>query len=136
MTLSIRVDLEGIEPDEIDRAQIDGILRTLERRLVARPEPHATVVLARHARQRRIDADLRIELGPLGPTLISHQNAANADLAVRRAVKDVDRELEHQVARQRGEDSYGVPSRRQPRRLRPHPLPGKGGEAAGGPGEI
>jgi hypothetical protein len=36
-------------------------------------------------------------------------------------VKDIERQLERRHAQQRGEHSFGVPSRRLPRELRPHP---------------
>jgi hypothetical protein len=36
-------------------------------------------------------------------------------------VADVERQLERRLATQRGEPTYGVPSRREPAQLRPHP---------------
>lgn len=82
------------------------IRRHLERlglRLAHFPEPIATLVLERHPRQRRIEAALRVELGPLGDHLISHQAAETAGHAVRLASEDVERQLERRLAKQRGE---------------------------------
>jgi ribosome-associated translation inhibitor RaiA len=121
MTLSIQVDLQGFTLPEVDQRRMRSHLRNLERRLKHRPEPAAVLVLRQHTDQRRVEADLRIELGPLGPTLVSHQAAETPDLAIKRAVEDVERELERQVSEQHGDASFGVPSRREPRRLRPHP---------------
>ena len=120
MTLSIQVDLQGFTLSEVDQRRMRSHLRSLERRLKNRSEPAAVLVLREHADQRRVEADLRIELGPLGPTLVSHQAAETPDLAIKRAVEDVERELERQGAEQHGDASFGVPSRREPRRLRPH----------------
>ena len=71
--------------------------------------------------QRRVTADLRVQLGPLAAHLISHQAAESADLAARLAVEDVERQLERRLAKQRGQPTYSVPSRRLPEALRPHP---------------
>jgi ribosome-associated translation inhibitor RaiA len=121
MTLSIQVELQGFTLAEVDQRRMRAHLRSLERRLKNRPEPAAVLVLHQHADQRRVTADLRVELGPLGPTLVSHQAAETPDLAIKRAVEDIERELERQVSEQHGDASFGVPSRREPRRLRPHP---------------
>ncbi len=121
MTLSIQLDLHGLELAEVDQRRIRAHLVTLERRLQDRPEPAAMLVLRHHADQRRFAADLRIELGPLGPTLISHQAADTPDHATRLAVEDIERQLERRTSEQRGDAAFGVPSRREPRRLRPHP---------------
>jgi hypothetical protein len=45
--------------------------------------------------------------------------AETADRAVHLAVRDVERQLERRHATQRGEPTYGVPSRRLPAELRP-----------------
>jgi len=100
-------------------------LDALERRIVHRPEPGAAVVLRRHGPQRQIEADLRLQLSPLGPHLVSHQAAETADRALRLAVEDIERQLERHRGRQEGEPAFGVPSRRLPRELRPHPLTGE-----------
>lgn len=121
MTLSTHLDLHGLSLSPVDERRIYAHLHRLERRLDKRPGPSAVVVLRHHADQRRVEVDLRIELGPLGPTLVSHQAAQTPDLATKRAVEDVERELERLVSEQRGEAAFGLPSRREPRSLRPHP---------------
>jgi hypothetical protein len=119
MTLSIQLDLHGLELADVDQRRIRAHLESLERRLEHRPEPAAVLVLHHHVDQRRCAADLRVELGPLGPTLASHQAAETPDHATRLAVEDVERQLERRASEQRGESAFGVPSRREPRRLRP-----------------
>lgn len=108
----------------LGRDQERRIRRRLERlgeRLSHFPEPTATAVLKRHETQRQVETALRVELGPLGAHLISHQAAETAPHAVRLAVEDVERQLERHLAQQRGEHTYGVPSRRLPKADRPHP---------------
>jgi hypothetical protein len=46
-------------------------------------ERAAVLVLREHSDQRRVEADLRIELGPLGPTVVSYQAARTPDLAIK-----------------------------------------------------
>jgi ribosome-associated translation inhibitor RaiA len=88
-------------------------MRGLERRLVHHPEPSATVTVVEHPMQRAFDVSLRVQLGPLGPTLISHQSAATVDLSLGKAIRDIERQLERHHGKQRGEPSFGVPSRRR-----------------------
>lgn len=106
-------------PDE--EQHIRGHLDRLGRRMSHFPEPLATVVLKRHELQRQVEVDLRVELGPLGGHLVSHQSAETPIHAVRLAVEDAERQLERHLAKQRGEHTYGVPSRRLPKAERPHP---------------
>ncbi len=120
MTLSIQLNLQGLELAELDQRRVRAHLQSLERRLADRPQPAAVLVLHHHVNQRRFAADLRIQLGPLGPTLVSHQAAETPDHATRLAVEDVERQLERRTSEQRGDSAFGVPSRREPRRLRPH----------------
>ena len=63
---------------------------------------------------------LRVQLGPLGPTLTSSQAASTPDRAAHLAIQAVERQLERLVAVQRGEPTYGVPSRRRPGAVRGH----------------
>jgi hypothetical protein len=70
-----------------------------------------------------MEVDLRVQLGPLGAHLVSHQRAGTTAHAVRLAVEDVERQLERRHADQRGEASFGVPSRREPAALRPNAPP-------------
>jgi ribosome-associated translation inhibitor RaiA len=119
MPLQTRIDARGIRLDETDQRRLQHHLDTLARRLARRPEPTAILALEPHPDQRRTCADLRLELGPGGPTLVSHQAAETIDHAVALAFDDISRQLERHAAGQRGEASFGVPSRREPERLRP-----------------
>jgi ribosome-associated translation inhibitor RaiA len=121
VTLGITLETHDcpLGPDE--ERHIRHHLERLGQRLTHFPEPLASVHLKRHELQRQVEVDLRVELGPLGAHLISHQSAETAVHAVRLAVEDVERQLERRLAKQRGEHSYGVPSRRLPKAERPHP---------------
>lgn len=122
MALEKIIDLQrGLELSDTDTRRITHQLAALERRLIHHPAPSITVALERHSDQRSVQADLRLQLAPLGGHLVSHQSAATIDLAVRLGVADLERQLERQHAQQRGESTYGVPSRRLPAQLRPHP---------------
>ena len=124
MALNSTVSVEGLALTEEERRRVDHHLAGLEKRLVKHPDPKAVLRLTAYAGPRRIEADLRLQVGPLGHHLISHQHAETPDQATRLAVADVERQLERQHAVQRGEPSYGVPSRRLPKHLRPQP-PGR-----------
>ena len=87
-----------------------------------------------HGLQRQCEVDLRLQLGPLGPHLVSHQTAETVEAAVRQAVSDIERQLERRLARQRGEPAYGVPSRSLPRQTRPAKRGGAEARAAEGSG--
>lgn len=121
MALAITLETRDcpLGPDE--ERHIRHQLERLGERLAHFPEPIATVVLKRHELQRQVEVALRIELGPLGGHLISHQAAETAPHAVRLAVEDGERQLERRLSKQRGEHTYGVPSRREPKADRPHP---------------
>ena len=121
MALEITLETHDnpLGPDE--ERHIRHHLERLGERLSHFPQPIATVVLKRHPMQREVEVALRVELGPLGEHLISHQAAETAFHAVRLAVEDVERQLERRLAKQRGEHTYGVPSRRLPNADRPHP---------------
>ena len=122
MSLQIVLESRRCPLNDAERAHVRHQLGGLERRLVHFPEPVATLVLARHDGRRQVTADLRVRLGPHAAHLISHQAAEAVDQAVRLAVDDVERQLERRLASQRGEPSFGTPSRRLPDDLRPHPL--------------
>jgi hypothetical protein len=120
MSLDIQLHASGVDLGT-DRA--DKIIRkvhTLDARLEHFPSPLATVRLRDHQDQRRVEVDLRVELGPHGPSLISHQGAETPDHAVRLAVEDIERQLERRLDSLRGDAAFGVPSRREPRAERPH----------------
>lgn len=121
MSLAITMNTADVALSDAERRHITGQLRALERRLAHHPDPSVSLVFTPHPTRRQIEVALRVQLGPLGGHLISHQAAETADHAVRAAVEDVERQLERRLATQRGESTYGVPSRREPAQLRPHP---------------
>lgn len=122
MTLTVSLSKEGTELTAEAEQRIERMLKQLERRLAHFPEPKALARLKQQVTQRQITVDLRVELGSHAGELISHQSAGTADHAVRLAVEDIERQLERRLSSQRGEQTYGVPSRRLPKSLRPHPL--------------
>ena len=63
---------------------------------------------------------VRFDLGPFGPTLTSSQAAQTPDRAAHLAIQAIERQLARLVAGQRGEPSYGVPSRRRSGAARSH----------------
>src|SRR4051794_37889567 len=65
----------------IDEQRIRHQLAGLEKRLEHHPEPSITLVLHRFPEQRRVEADLRLQLGPLGAHLISRKSAETTDRA-------------------------------------------------------
>lgn len=127
MTLSTTVKAGHLNLSPSQEQRIQRRLATLGRRLSHFPEPELQVTLTPQTLQRQVKADLRVQLGPLGPHLVSHQAAETADLAVRQGVDDLKRQLERKQATQRGEAAYGVPSRRfegrRPVPARPAPPP-------------
>jgi ribosome-associated translation inhibitor RaiA len=117
---TVGVSLTGAQSRRIEH-QLDA----LERRLVNHPDPKAFVVVSHHGTQPEIGLDLRVQVGPLGQHLISHQRAETVDRAIRLAVTDVERQLERRHAQQSGEPTYGVPSRRLSAALRPSAATGE-----------
>jgi hypothetical protein len=113
MPLSTRVETHGFELSPIDERRFEYHLHALEVRLEKRPEPSAILILTRHRATRVIEANLRIQLGPLGSHPLARETAETADHATRLAVEKIERQLERRVATQRGEPNYGVPSRRR-----------------------
>jgi ribosome-associated translation inhibitor RaiA len=124
MALKTLLDTGDVALPATEHRRIMRHLEALDRRLVHHPDPSADVVIKRHPTRRQFDVDLRVQLGPHGQHLISHQIGVTAAHAVRLAVEDVERQLERKHAMQRGEPSFGVPSRRLPEHLRPHPPAG------------
>ena len=128
MTLLITVERHGVPLSTVQEQRLDRHLTGLGRRLVHRPEPIAVLSFSGPTGQREVEASLRVQLGPLGPTLTSRQAAQTPDRAAHLAIQAVERQLERLVAGQRGEPSYGVPSRRRPGGVSER---GQVGEAAG-----
>jgi hypothetical protein len=114
MTLTITLERHGVPLTTTQEQRVRRHLSALGRRLVHRPEPIAVLSFAGPNGRREIEASLRVRLGPLGPTLTGSQAAPTPDRAAHLAIQAVERQLERLVAGQRGEPSYGVPSRRRP----------------------
>jgi ribosome-associated translation inhibitor RaiA len=114
VALELTLKTHNFELPQAEERRIYGQLRALERRLMQHPDPRAVLQLTPHEAQREVEADLRVQLSPLGSHLVSHQSAETASHAVRLAVADIERQLERHHAKQRGEPSFGVVSRRAP----------------------
>jgi ribosome-associated translation inhibitor RaiA len=122
MALEIKMTLNGLTLTELQERRIRRHLARLDRHYLARrPEPKAALVFRRHESQRRIELNMQVQLGPLGGHVVSHQTAETPEHAVRLAVDDIERQLERLRASLQGQPTYGVPSRRLPKQLRPHP---------------
>lgn len=128
MTMNIVLHHRNFELSPEVETRIRHQLETLGRRVASFPDPLADLRLEQHDMQRRVTADLTLQLGPNAQHLISHQAAETADRAALLAIDDVERQLERQLASMRNEHTYGVPSRREPESLRPHPPGHKGRE--------
>jgi hypothetical protein len=113
MTLTVSLERHGVPLSAVQEDRIRHHLAALERRLARRPGPIAVLALTGPNARHEIVASLRVQLGPLGPTLTSSQTATTPDAAARLAIFAVERQLERMVAVQRGEPSYSVPSRRR-----------------------
>jgi hypothetical protein len=113
MTLTVTLERRGVPLSTLQEQRVHHHLTTLGRRLDHRPEPIAVLSFSEPSGQREIEASLRVQLGPLGPTLTSRQAAQTPDRAAHLAIQAVERQLERLIAGQRGEPSYGVPSRRR-----------------------
>jgi ribosome-associated translation inhibitor RaiA len=113
MTLTITLERHGVPLTAAQEQRVHRHLTTLGRRLARRPEPIATLSFSGPNGKHEIQASLRVQLGPLGPTLTSSQDASTPDRAAHLAIQSIERQLERLVAGQRGEPTYGVPSRRR-----------------------
>jgi len=121
MMLETKLDTNGMRLDAVVERRIRHHLEALGRRLAKRAAPVAVLVLRERMGARAVEAHLRLQLEPLGVHLVAHQAAETPDRAVRLAVEDVQRQLERHTSGQRAEHTFGVPSRRLPAQLRPHP---------------
>jgi len=122
VALTKKVETRNMVLSIVGERRIEHQLQRLEQRLTHYPEPTATVVLTSHAAQRLTQVDLRVQLGPAGPHLISHQAAETADHAIALAIDDVLRQQERHRSALLHEPSYGVPSRREAREHRHQPV--------------
>jgi hypothetical protein len=105
MTLTITLERHGAQLSPTDERRMQHHLEHLGRRLVNRPEPTAVLSISEQGHRHEIVASLRVQLGPLGPTLVSSQSASTADQATRLAVEAIERQLERRISSQRGESS-------------------------------
>jgi ribosome-associated translation inhibitor RaiA len=117
MPVELNTPRTQLGPDSEKRIQRH--IAGLERRLVNFANPLISITIKDRAKERRHTADVRVQLGVDGVELVSHNSGESAEHAARLAIEDVQRQLERYVANLRGEPSYGTPSRREPRDLRP-----------------
>jgi ribosome-associated translation inhibitor RaiA len=122
MPMEVELHKRGISLTRLEEERIQRHMKSLEKRVEKFPDPRLELAIEDQASPRGVRVDLRLALGPLGGHLISHQEGPGADVAVKAAVDDVKRQLERRLANQRGESTYGVPSRRFPSELRPNPM--------------
>jgi ribosome-associated translation inhibitor RaiA len=111
--LTIIINRQNVDLSTADEARLRQRIAALERRLVHHPDPVAEIGLTQTEGPRRVEVDFRLRLGPMGAHLISHQTGPTLLRAVRLAVDDVERQLEREHSKQRGEPTFGVPSRRR-----------------------
>lgn len=114
MALATIVNNRNVTLSAADEARLQHQLEALDRRLVHEASPVAEIGLTQLEGPKRVEVDFRLRLGPLGAHLISHQSAASVQRATRLAINDIERQLEREHAKQRGEPTFGVPSRRRP----------------------
>jgi len=113
MTLTITLERHGIPVSDDQEQRIRHHLAALGRRLEHRPEPMVVLAFSGHDSRHEVEVHVRLRLGPLGPTLASKHTSQTPDQAARLAIRAIERQLERLVSGQRGEPSYGVPSRRR-----------------------
>lgn len=121
MTMNIELHHRNCSLSQAQEARIMHQLDALGGKMNQFPEPTANLRLEQHDMQRRVTADLRLQMGPGGQHLISHQAAETADRAALLAIQDVERQLERELSHMRRQHTFGVPSRRMPAGLRPNP---------------
>jgi ribosome-associated translation inhibitor RaiA len=99
--------------------KIQRHLDSLEKRLVNFKNHDGTLTVRDKSTERRFTADLVVATGVDGVELVSRNASETAEQAARLAIEDIERQLERYVATLRGEPSFGTPSRREPKDLRP-----------------
>ncbi len=110
-----------LSPESAKRIQRH--LDSLEKRLTKFHNHDVTLTIKDKSTERRFTADALVSLGVDGIELVSHNQGETADLAARLAIEDIERQLERHMATLRGEPSFGTPSRREPKDLRPGTQP-------------
>lgn len=117
MPFEINTPKTELSPDSERRIQRH--IAGLERRLVNFHNPLGRLTIRDRPTERRHTADLVLELGVDRVELVSHHAGESAEHAARLAIEDVERQLERHVSTLRGEATFGTPSRREPKDLRP-----------------
>ncbi|HLH21133.1 MAG TPA: hypothetical protein VK066_01320 [Chloroflexota bacterium] len=112
MVATTRIKIRGLALNDLEARRIERQLRALGQRLESAPDPLITLLLDRPGGRTDVSARLRVRLGHLGGHLVSRETGTTADQAVRGAVARISRQLERQRANQRGEPTFGEPSRR------------------------
>jgi ribosome-associated translation inhibitor RaiA len=113
VSLTINVHHQNVTLSEAEDDRLRRQLATLDKRLIHHPSPLAELTISHLSGPAHFEVDLRVQLAPLGAHLISHQTGATPHRAVRLAINDILRQIEREHAKQRGEPSFGVPSRRR-----------------------
>ena len=119
MSLTTKLSRQNATLTAADEGYINRQFAALGRRVQKFPEPLVELTVAEHGGPRQFEVDLRLQLEPHGRHLISHQTAEVLTQAVKLAIQDVKRQLQRQFAKQSGEPSFGVPSRRPAPRCPP-----------------
>lgn len=119
MALNTEYRMRGVTLTRLEEERIGRQVQSLEKRIANFPDPRLELAFDEQQNPRVVKIDLRLALGPLGGHLVSHQEGPSADVASKAAFGDIKRQLERRLANQRGEASYGVPSRRLPADQRP-----------------
>ncbi|MGE3796961.1 MAG: hypothetical protein AB7G88_03890 [Thermomicrobiales bacterium] len=134
MPLNTEYRMRGMTLSRLEEERIQRHVQSLEKRVANFPDPRLEIAFDEKENPRSVRVDMRLALGPLGGPLVSHQEGPSADTATKAAFSVLMRHVERRVAIQRGEDTYGVPSRRLPADLRPA-VQGEGGEVENGENE-
>jgi hypothetical protein len=107
MTTSIQIETHRFILDDHEARRINRRLARLGARLADHPIARALLVLRQRRDRRGFTADLRVQLGPLGPHLLGHRDAPLAVTAAVRAVGAVERQLGRPPAERPGDRSHG-----------------------------
>jgi len=121
MALEVQLHKRGITFDDLEEKRINRQIDGLAKRLAKFSDPRLELAIEEHQSPPRVSVDLRVALGTLGGHLVSHEEGATPDAAVKAAADDIKRQLEKRLSQMRGEPSYGVPSRKFPDEMRPNP---------------
>ncbi len=119
MALNTEYRMRGLTLSRLEEERIERQVKSLEKRIEQFPDPRLEIAFDEQATPHLVKVDMRLALGPLGGHLVSHQEGPSADTATKAAFSDLKRQLERRLANQRGEATFGVPSRRLPADLRP-----------------